>query len=64
MKNTLTVLCQRFFNLELSYKENKKVKTMKKRNYRENFFISEKFSVIYISKERANLSHYYIIFNF
>ena len=26
---------------------------MKKRNYRENFFISEKFSVIYLSKERA-----------
>ena len=26
---------------------------MKKRNYRENFFISEKLSVIYISKERA-----------
>ena len=44
--------------------EEKKSPTMKKRNYRENFFISEKYSVIYISKERANLSYYYIIFDF
>ena len=37
---------------------------MKKRNYRENFFISEKFSMIYISKERANFISllYYILF--
>ena len=31
----------------------KKFITMKKRNYRENFFISDKFSVIYILKEKT-----------
>ena len=35
---------------------------MKKRNYRENFFISEKFSVIYISKERTYFISLYWIF--
>ena len=32
----------------------KKAPTMKKRNYQEIFFISEKFSVIYLSKKRVN----------
>ena len=36
---------------------------MKKQNNRENFFISERFSVIYILKEELILSHYYIIFD-
>ena len=45
-------------------KENKKIVIMKKRKYQKNFFISEKFSVIYISKERANFISllYYIWF--
>ena len=37
---------------------------MKKQKYRENFFISEKFSVIYIKVKELILSHYYIIFYF
>ena len=40
------------------YSIGKKTPTMKKGNYLENFCISGKFSVIYISKERTKL--YYI----
>ena len=39
------------------------VGTMKKRNYREKSIYFEKFSVIYISKERTNyISRLYYIF--
>ena len=39
---------------------------MKKRNYRENFFIVEKFSVIYITKERYYFISllYYTVFTY
>ena len=60
-----SVIMARNMNFENIYSIEEKTPTMTKRNYREKIFISEKFSVIYIPKERAYvISLLYCTFDF